>query len=82
MVPATTPVSIGTRYISTDLVANQRPPQIKTSLVVELTVGESRIHRNHKLLVIACAANAVFNEFHGFDRVHIGDVFAENNHTL
>ena len=44
-----------------------RTPQLKMNLSVP---------RNQKFINIFCAFHAVFEEFHRFDRIHIGQVSA------
>lgn len=40
------------------------------------------VHRNQKLLVIARLVDAVFHEFHGFYRRHVGKVTAQDIHAV
>ena len=40
------------------------------------------VHRNQELLVVACLVYAVFHEFHGFYRRHVGKVAAQNIHAV
>lgn len=47
--------------------------------IAELTLS---VHRHEEFLVVVCLDQSVADGVHGFDGVHLGDVFAHNPHTV
>ena len=41
-----------------------------------------RVHADEEFLVVLCAFETAFQLVHGFDGCHVGEVLAENPHTI